>query len=40
MREICKARYQSFGTAGQADKITRVYSFEEMSKRYQQGEWR
>lgn len=40
MREICKARYQSFGTAGQADKITRVYSFEQMSKRYQQGEWR
>ena len=37
MRDICKARYEAFGTAGQASKITKVYSFEQMTKRYLQG---
>ncbi len=36
MREICKARYQEFGTAGNASKFTKIYSFEQMAKRYQQ----
>lgn len=34
MRDICKARYESFGTAGQASRIGKVFSFEQMSKRY------
>lgn len=37
MVEICKARYEAFGTAGQASKIT-VYSLEKMTQRYLSGE--
>jgi fructose-bisphosphate aldolase class II len=37
MQEICKERYQEFGTAGQASKI-RVISLEKMSQRYQSNE--
>ena len=36
-KEICKARYEAFGSAGQASKI-RVIDLEEMSKRYARGE--
>ncbi len=39
MYEICKARYESFGTAGQADKI-KALSLEAMTKRYATGELR
>ncbi|PCH55276.1 MAG: fructose-bisphosphate aldolase class II [Legionellales bacterium] len=34
MSEICRARYESFGTAGNADKFTKIYSLEEMALRY------
>ena len=37
MMEICKARFESFGSAGQADKI-KVLSLEKMFKRYESGE--
>ncbi|MCK0537051.1 class II fructose-bisphosphate aldolase [Alcanivorax quisquiliarum] len=37
MKEICLARYEAFGTAGQASKIKPV-SLEEMFKRYEKGE--
>ncbi len=37
MFEICKARYEAFGCAGQAHKIKPV-SLEEMFKRYEKGE--
>ena len=37
MKEICKARYEAFGCAGQASKI-RVISLEEMYKKYAAGE--
>lgn len=37
MKEICKARYQSFGCAGQASKI-KVLSLEAMTSRYAKGE--
>ena len=37
MKAICKARYESFGTAGWADKIN-IMSLEKMSARYQAGE--
>ncbi|HYA39146.1 MAG TPA: class II fructose-bisphosphate aldolase [Candidatus Methylomirabilis sp.] len=37
MKEICKARYQSFGCAGQASKI-KVLSLEAMTNRYAKGE--
>ncbi|HYP67900.1 MAG TPA: class II fructose-bisphosphate aldolase [Thiobacillaceae bacterium] len=37
MREICKARYEAFGTAGKASKI-RPISLEAMVKRYDKGE--
>ncbi|EIJ35098.1 class II fructose-bisphosphate aldolase [Thiothrix nivea] len=37
MMEICKARYEAFGSAGQASKITPV-SLEVMFKRYASGE--
>jgi fructose-bisphosphate aldolase class II len=37
MKEICKARYESFGTAGQASKI-KPLSLEAMVKRYDKGE--
>jgi len=37
MKEICKARYEAFGTAGHASKI-KVLSLEAMTKRYASGE--
>ena len=37
MKEICKARYEAFGCAGQAGKITPL-SLEAMSHRYAKGE--
>ncbi|MFA6036587.1 MAG: class II fructose-bisphosphate aldolase [Legionellales bacterium] len=37
MYEICKNRYQEFGTAGHADKI-KVMSLEKMTTRYAKGE--
>lgn len=37
MYDICKARYEAFGCAGQAHKIKPI-SLEEMFKRYEQGE--
>lgn len=37
MKEICKARYEAFGTAGNASKIKPV-SLEAMVKRYDKGE--
>ncbi|NQV46424.1 MAG: fructose-bisphosphate aldolase class II [Rhodospirillaceae bacterium] len=37
MTEICKARYEAFGTAGNADKI-KVQSLEIMFERYESGE--
>ena len=36
MSDICKARYEAFGTAGQASKI-KVISLDEMTQRYQSG---
>jgi len=38
MTGICKDRYQAFGSAGMASKIKKVYSLEEMQKRYDKGE--
>jgi fructose-bisphosphate aldolase class II len=37
MRAICKARYEAFGSAGQADKIKPI-SCEQMANRYKLGE--
>ena len=37
MKDICKARYEAFGSAGQASKIKPI-SLEEMYKRYDSGE--
>lgn len=37
MRDICIARYEAFGTAGQASNIKPVYSLEEMASKYQDG---
>lgn len=37
MKDICKARYEAFGTAGWADKI-KVVSLENMYQRYKKGE--
>jgi len=36
-KEICKARYEAFGCAGQAAKIKPV-SLEKMAERYKKGE--
>ncbi len=36
MRELCRARFEAFGTAGQASKIT-VIAQDEMAKRYASG---
>ncbi|MHB1512806.1 MAG: class II fructose-bisphosphate aldolase [Acidiferrobacter sp.] len=36
-KDICKARYEAFGSAGQASKI-RVVDLEDMTKRYTKGE--
>jgi fructose-bisphosphate aldolase class II len=38
MTGICQARYEAFGAAGMASKISKVYSLEEMQKRYDKGE--
>jgi len=38
MMGICKARYQSFGCAGNASKVGKIYSLDEMSQKYQAGE--
>jgi fructose-bisphosphate aldolase class II len=37
MKDICKARYEAFGSAGQAGKIS-VVSVERMAERYKRGE--
>jgi fructose-bisphosphate aldolase class II len=37
MKDICKARYEAFGTAGNASKIKAI-NLEDMVKRYQSGE--
>jgi fructose-bisphosphate aldolase class II len=37
MKDICKARYEAFGTAGNASKI-KPLSLEAMVKRYDKGE--
>ncbi|MBI2791473.1 MAG: fructose-bisphosphate aldolase class II [Gammaproteobacteria bacterium] len=37
MRDICMARYEAFGTAGQASKI-KVLSLEKMADKYKKGE--
>ncbi|MDN3555725.1 class II fructose-bisphosphate aldolase [Halomonas maura] len=37
MKEVCKARYEAFGTAGQASKI-KPLNLEEMFLRYERGE--
>ena len=37
MSEICVARYEAFGTAGDASKI-RSHDLEEIVKRYDSGE--
>ncbi|MFN3234808.1 MAG: class II fructose-bisphosphate aldolase [Gammaproteobacteria bacterium] len=37
MKDICKARYEAFGTAGNASKI-RVIALDDMFERYQSGE--
>ena len=38
MSGICKARYEAFNSAGQASKIGKIYSLDEMSQRYASGE--
>ena len=37
MKDICKIRYEAFGTAGQASKL-KPLSLEKMAKRYSAGE--
>jgi fructose-bisphosphate aldolase class II len=37
MKDICKARYEAFGSAGHASKI-KPLSLEAMFKRYKSGE--
>ena len=37
MKEICKARYEAFGTAGNASKIKPI-NLEDMYQRYESGE--
>jgi len=37
MKEICKARYEAFGSAGQAVKIKPI-SLDAMANRYAKGE--
>ena len=37
MKDICKARYEAFGCAGQADKI-KIMSLDDMVERYNSGE--
>ena len=38
MQAICAARYEAFGSAGMASRITQVHSLETMQKRYDKGE--
>ncbi|HNQ04405.1 MAG TPA: fructose-1,6-bisphosphate aldolase, partial [Thiobacillaceae bacterium] len=38
MSGICQARYEAFGSAGMASRIGKVFSLEEMQKRYDKGE--
>ena len=38
MSDICKNRYEAFGSAGMASKITQVFNLEDMQKRYDKGE--
>jgi fructose-bisphosphate aldolase class II len=38
MSEICVARYEAFGTAGNAASKLRSFDLEEMVKRYDSGE--
>jgi len=38
MKEIVKARYEAFGTAGQASKIKNISSLDKMHARYVSGE--
>jgi len=38
MTGICKARYEAFGAAGQASKISKIYNLDEMHQRYAKGE--
>ncbi|MCK5895928.1 MAG: fructose-bisphosphate aldolase class II [Cocleimonas sp.] len=38
MKEICKARYEAFGCAGNASKIGKIYSLDEMSQQYIAGD--
>ena len=38
MSDICRNRYEAFGAAGQASKIKKVFSLEDMQKRYDKGE--
>jgi fructose-bisphosphate aldolase, class II len=38
MQAICAARYEAFGSAGMAARITKVHSLETMQKRCAQGE--
>ena len=37
MRDICKARYEAFGTAGNASRI-KVINLEDMYRRYESGD--
>ena len=37
MKSIVTARLESFGTAGQASKIDKIYNLEEMAQRYADG---
>jgi fructose-bisphosphate aldolase, class II len=39
MQDICHARYDAFGSAGKASKITKVYSLDSMSQKYAKGEF-
>ena len=38
MKEICKARYEACGCAGNASKIKNIISLDEMSQRYSSGD--
>jgi len=38
MKDICQARYEAFNSAGQASKINKIYSLDEMSQKYVSGE--
>ena len=38
MMGICKARYEAFGSAGNADKIGKIYSLDQMSQTYTAGD--